>query len=146
VAAYSHERSGSSHDCANAMGSAVPSISKMRSHLSMRGMIRRCWRLREPRPWSARRPPEPSAPSRLSQAGLDARKVTGRATRSRPSPSRHCRSRAAGQARRCGGRTTPAPTRRCWRSSCRGCRAPCVSPAPRSSHRRHAPRGGSVDG
>jgi hypothetical protein len=37
VAAYSHgRRSGSSRDCASTTGSAVSSISKMRSRLSMR--------------------------------------------------------------------------------------------------------------
>jgi hypothetical protein len=46
VAAYScGRRSGSSRDCASATGSAISSISKTRSHLSMRGMIRRRWRL-----------------------------------------------------------------------------------------------------
>jgi hypothetical protein len=46
MAAYSRgKRPGSSRDCASATGSAVFSISKMRSRLSMRGMIRRWWRL-----------------------------------------------------------------------------------------------------
>jgi hypothetical protein len=46
VAAYSRgKRSGSSRVCASATRSAVSSISKMRSRLSMRGTIRRWWRL-----------------------------------------------------------------------------------------------------
>jgi hypothetical protein len=46
MAAYScGRRSGSSRDCASTTGSAVSSISKMQSRLSMRGMIRRWWRL-----------------------------------------------------------------------------------------------------
>jgi hypothetical protein len=44
--AYSRgKRLGSSRDCTSATGSAVSSISKMRSRLSMRGTIRRWWRL-----------------------------------------------------------------------------------------------------
>jgi hypothetical protein len=39
------KRSGSSRDCASATGSAVSSISKTRSRLSMSGTIRRWWRL-----------------------------------------------------------------------------------------------------
>jgi hypothetical protein len=46
VAAYScGRRSGSGRDCASALGSAVSSISKMRSRLSMSGTICRWWRL-----------------------------------------------------------------------------------------------------
>jgi hypothetical protein len=46
VAAYSRgRRSSSSRDCATATGSVVSSISKMWSRLSMRGTIRRWWRL-----------------------------------------------------------------------------------------------------
>jgi hypothetical protein len=115
----------------------------MRSRLSMRGTIRRWWRLARTEPPSPRCPPAPSAPSRLRPAGLDARGAIGHATRSLPSPSRPCRSRAAVRARRCGGKTTPAPTRHCLRSSCKGCRPPCTSPALRSSRRQRAPRCGS---
>jgi hypothetical protein len=46
VPAYSRgKRSRSSRDSANATGSASSSISKMRSRLSIRGTIRRWWRL-----------------------------------------------------------------------------------------------------
>jgi alpha-ketoglutarate-dependent taurine dioxygenase len=46
VAAYFREkRSSSSRDSANAMGFALSSISKMRRRLSIRGTIRRWWRL-----------------------------------------------------------------------------------------------------
>jgi hypothetical protein len=46
VAAYSREkRWGRSRGCVSATGSAVSSISKIRSRLSMRGTTRRWWRL-----------------------------------------------------------------------------------------------------
>jgi hypothetical protein len=51
VAAYSRgKRSCSSRDSANATGSASSSISKMRSRLSVRGTIRRWWRLARTHP------------------------------------------------------------------------------------------------
>jgi hypothetical protein len=51
VAAYSRgKRSRSSRDSANATGSASSSISKMWSRLSIRGTIRRWWRLTRTHP------------------------------------------------------------------------------------------------
>jgi hypothetical protein len=51
VAAYDHGKgSRNSRDSANAMGSAFSLISKMRSRLSIRGTIRRWWRLARTHP------------------------------------------------------------------------------------------------
>jgi hypothetical protein len=51
VAAYDRGKgSHSSRDSANATGSASSLISKMRSRLSIRGMIRRWWRLARTHP------------------------------------------------------------------------------------------------
>jgi hypothetical protein len=48
-----------------------------------------------------------------------------------------------GWARRCGGRTTPAPSPSCWWSSCRGCTPPYARSALRAPSRQRAPRGES---
>jgi hypothetical protein len=55
----------------------------------------------------------------------------------------HLAGVGGGRGWRCGGRTTPAPTPRCWRSSCRGCTPPCASSATQATTRRCAPRGES---
>jgi hypothetical protein len=92
----------------------------------------------------ARHPPGSSARAGLTPANPGAKRATHRATKSQPSPSEPCWCRREGRARRCGGRTTPAPIRRCWRSSCRECRVPCATPAARSTHCRRAPRDASA--
>jgi hypothetical protein len=56
----------------------------------------------------------------------------------------HLAGVGGGRRHRCGGRTTPTPTLSCWRSSCRGCKTPCMSPAERSTGHRRVPRGAPV--
>jgi hypothetical protein len=55
----------------------------------------------------------------------------------------HLANVGGGRGRRCGGRTTPAPSPSCWRSSCRACTPPYARSALRLPSRRRAPHGES---
>jgi hypothetical protein len=100
VAAYSRgKRSGSSRNSTNAMGFALSSISKMQSRLSIRGTIRRWWRLARTHPAVNPRPPGALTQPGASPAAPGARAGTPRGARSRPSPSALCRCRGGGRRR-----------------------------------------------
>jgi hypothetical protein len=144
VAAYSRRR-GSAATATSPTRRGLPPRSSRRCGAAspLRGRSTRGGGGRGRPPQSAHGLPDSSARSGAIPTAPDAGAETPHGARRGASSEAPDRCRGGDRARRCEGKTTPAPSLRCWSSSCRGCSRPCADPARRATCRWRAPRGGS---